>query len=280
MYPPQVWLQVRFTFLRDLWVRLTFGQMYPHRGEVLGQVDIFQIFGSGWPFVRCTPPTVRLQIRLTCLSVLQVRLTFGQMYPHSLSEASGHVDIFSDLKCQADLWSDVPYGQRHLVSKFYTTACLCQAHLWSDVSPSSEASGQADVFVRSLDQADLWSDIAPISEASGQVDMFVRSSGQADLWSDVPPPPQWGFRSGWHFCEIFRSGWPLVRCTPLAETSCGQVLHYCTFVSGWPLVRCTPTMGRDILWPSVILLQVRLTSLFEGKSGVSSNSNSSSMSRY
>ena len=23
-------------------------------------------------------------------------------------------------------------------------------------------------------------------------------------------------------------------CHPKAETSCGQVLHYCTFVSGWP----------------------------------------------
>ena len=50
------------------------------------------------------------------------------------------------------------------------------------------------------------------------------------------------FRSGLHFCQIFRSGLPLVRCTPrmrlqvgwhlvrpnpLAETSFGQVWYYC-----------------------------------------------------
>ena len=27
-------------------------------------------------------------------------------------------------------------------------------------------------------------------------------------------PPGSGFGSGWYFCQIFRSGWPLVRCTP------------------------------------------------------------------
>ena len=57
---------------------------------------------------------------------------------------------------------------------------------------------------------------------------FGQTSDQVDLWSDVPPQ---------------------------AETSCGQVWYY--FGSGWHLVRCTP--GRDILWPSVILLWVRLT---------------------
>ena len=39
-----------------------------------------------------------------------------------------------------------------------------------------------------------------------------------------------------------------------------------------------PSPGRDILWPSVILLQVRLTCLLEGKSGASCQSNSSSIS--
>ena len=38
--------------------------------------------------------------------------------------------------------------------------------------------------------------------------------------------------------------------------------------------------GRDILWPSVIILQVRLTCLFEGKSGASSQNNFSSISIY
>ena len=88
------------------------------------------------------------------------------------------------------------------------------------------------------------------------------------------------------------SGWPLVRCTP-TETTCGQVCYYfgqmyppqLGFGSGWHLVRflvrltsvrCTPWQrqlvakcvttlvrlisgqmyppGRDILWPSVLLL--------------------------
>ena len=52
-----------------------------------------------------------------------------------------------------------------------------------------------------------------------------------------------------------------------------------TFGSGSTLVRCTP-LGKDILWPSVILLQVRLTYLLKGKSGTSSCSNSSSISIY
>ena len=73
------------------------------------------------------------------------------------------------------------------------------------------------------------------------------------------------------------SGWSLVRCTPMAETSCGQVCYYFSWVdlcsdippmgrdiiwpnvlliqSGCPLVRCTPSPGRDILWLSVLLLQ-------------------------
>ena len=63
------------------------------------------------------------------------------------------------------------------------------------------------------------------------------------------------------------------------QTSCGQVWYYFTFGLGWPTVRCTPT-ARVILWPSVILLQVRLTCLFAGKSGASSHSNSSSISIY
>ena len=32
--------------------------------------------------------------------------------------------------------------------------------------------------------------------------------------SQMDSPRSWGFRSGWHFCQIFGSGWPFVRCTP------------------------------------------------------------------
>ena len=82
------------------------------------------------------------------------------------------------------------------------------------------------------------------------------------------------------------SGWPVVRCTPKAEKSGGQVWHYfrsgwhlVTFQSGWPLVN-VPLMDRQIFWPNKILLQVRLTCLLEGKSGASSHHNSSSISIY
>ena len=98
---------------------------------------------------------MRLQVRLTFLSHLQVRLSFGQMYPQD--QASGQVDIWADLG-QADLWSDVP---------------------------PPETSGDQVCYYFS--QADLCSDVSPGDEASGLVDIFVRSSGQADLWSDAPP---------------------------------------------------------------------------------------------
>ena len=35
-------------------------------------------------------------------------------------------------------------------------------------------------------------------------------------------PHRWGFGSGWCFCQIFRSGWCLVRWTPVGE-ALGQV---------------------------------------------------------
>ena len=60
-----------------------------------------------------------------------------------------------------------------------------------------------------------------------------------------------------------RSGWPLVSYTPARDILWPsvillQVRLICGhFGSGWPLVRCTP--NRDMLWPIVILLQVRLT---------------------
>ena len=53
------------------------------------------------------PPQLRLQVRLTFLSDLQVRLTFGQMDP--LAETScGQVCYYFG---QVDLWSGVPPAQ-------------------------------------------------------------------------------------------------------------------------------------------------------------------------
>ena len=45
----------------------------------------------------------------------------------------------------------------------------------------------------------------------------------------------------------------------------------------WSVV--SPT-GRDILWPSVLLHQVRLSCVLKGKSGAISHGNSSSISVY
>ena len=104
--PPQDELWVRMTFVqmyppgRDiLWasiiwlqIRLTFGETYPRWG-----------FRSGWPLVRCT----------------------------SQDEASGQVNIWSDI------WSGWPLvctpWQRHLMAKSDTTSG--QADLWSDIPP-------------------------------------------------------------------------------------------------------------------------------------------------
>ena len=97
---------------------------------------------------------------------------------------------------------------------------------------------------------------------------FSQTLGQVDLWSDAPPgrgfrsglhlvrlwirltfgqmyPPGWGFGSGWHLVRL-RSGWHLVRCTPQAETSCGQVWYY--FRPGWHLVR---SLGQVDIWSDI-----------------------------
>ena len=71
-------------------------------------------------------------------------------------------------------------------------------------------------------------------------------------------PPGWGFGSGWHFCQIFGSGWPLVRWTP-NRWGFGSSWHFCQILSsGWPLVRFMPWQ-RHLVAKCVTAL-VRLTS--------------------
>ena len=132
------------------------------------------------PLVRWTPLWMKLRVRLTFLSDLWVRWTFGQMYL-PLGEALDQVDIFVRSLGQTDLWSDVP----PIGEVLGQVRSLGQAELWSDVPPTiGKALSQVDIFVRSLGQTDLWSDVPPIGEVLGQ----VRSLGEADLWSDVPTP--------------------------------------------------------------------------------------------
>ena len=97
---------------------------------------------------------------------------------------------------------------------------------------ADEALGHVDIFVRSLSQVDFWSDVPPRQRhLMAKCDTTL---GQVNIWSDLWVrmtfcqiyTHRWGFRSVWHLVRLW--------------------------------VRCTPT-GRDILWPSVILLWVRLT---------------------
>ena len=73
-------LQVRLAFLSHLLVRMTYDQMFP-QDQAMGQVDIFVRSSGQADFWSDTPHKIRLRARLTFLSDLQVRLTFGQMYP-------------------------------------------------------------------------------------------------------------------------------------------------------------------------------------------------------
>ena len=102
-------------------------------------------------------------------------------------------------------------------------------------------------------QVNLWSDVHPTPRQRHLVAKYDTTSPlvQVDLQSDVPPRQR-------HF---------VARCDTISPL--GQVDLW----SDVPL-------ARDILWPSVILLQIRLTCLFESKFGASSHHNSSSISIY
>ena len=60
-----------------------------------------------------------------------------------------------------------------------------------------------------------------------------------------------------HIVFKFSDNFSALRCTTPTDEALGQVDIWSGIGSGWPLVRCTPS--RDILWPSVIILWVRLT---------------------
>ena len=134
--------RVTLTFLSVLWVRLTFGQMYP--------------------------PLVRLQVRLISLTDLHVRLTFSQLYP--IGVASVQVNIFDRSSCQADFQSAVPplvwiQVKSTFVSDFWVRLTFGQMYCLTETS-----CGQVYYY---FSKVDLWSDVSPIGEASGQVDIFV-----------------------------------------------------------------------------------------------------------
>ena len=270
--------------MKLLWVRLTFGQTYPQAGILWPSVILLwvsltsgQIFGSGWHLVRHIPRQRHL--------VAKCDTTLGQ------------VDIWSDLQLRLTLVRHIP-RQRHLVAKYETT--LGQVDIWSDIPPDrnilwpsvillwvSLTSGQtypeagkscSQVWyyfgsgwhlVRSLGKVDIWSDISP---------------GRGILWPSVILP--WVRLT---FGQIFGSGWHLVRHIPRqrhlvakCDTTLGQVDIWSDLQLRLTLVRHIPRQrhlvakyettlgqvdiwsdippGRNILWPSVILLWVSLTS--------------------
>ena len=79
--------------------------------------------------------------------------------------------------------------------------------------------------------------------------------GQVDLWSDVPPRMRFQVRLT--FLSDFGPAWPLVRCNPLGW-GFGSGWHFFQTLGQVDIWSDVPP-GRDILWPSVILLWVRLT---------------------
>ena len=80
MGPPVVVASGQVDIFVRSWVRLTFGQMYPI-SYASGQVDIFVRSLGQLTFGQMYPPSMRLQVRLSFLSDLWVRLSFCQMYP-------------------------------------------------------------------------------------------------------------------------------------------------------------------------------------------------------
>ena len=185
--------------------------------------------------VRCTPRQWHLVAKcdttfgqVEIWSDHQVRSIFGPIFRSGwhLVRSSGQVDI----------WSDITPRQRHFVARCDTTSS--QVDIWSDVFPRQRhLVAKSDIYfrpgwhlVRSSGQVDIWSDIT--SRQRHFVARCDTTSSQVDIWSDVFP----------------RQRHLVAKC----DTTLGQI-----FGSGWHLVRCIP--GRDILWPSVILLWVRLT---------------------
>ena len=98
-----------------------------------------------------------------------------------------------------------------LAGVLYTLKYFHMNTYWSFIEKSSVKQDiKCKVFKFSDILFALKSDGPPVDEALGQVDIFVRFLGQADLWSDVPPVEA-STGQEWYY---FRSGWPLVRCTP------------------------------------------------------------------
>ena len=86
-------------------------------------------------------------------------------------------------------------------------------------------------FGQTVGQVELWSDMPPRIRLSVRL-TFGETLGQVDSWSD------------------FRSGWPLVRCTPWQR----HLVAKCDTTLGQVDLWSDVPPGRDILWLIMILL--------------------------
>ena len=175
------------------------------------------MFRSGWSLVRCTPK-VETSCGQVCYYIGQVDLLSDGTSPTETS--CGQVWYYFK---SVDIWTDVQvrltFGQMYPQCRdiLWPNVLLLQSG-WPLVRCTLQQTscGQVSYY---FSQVDLWSDVAPTDEALGQVDIWS-DLGQVDLWSDVPPAEtsySWVLLL-WvrlTFCQIFGPGWPFIRCTPL-----------------------------------------------------------------
>ena len=169
--------------------------------------------------------------------------------------ALDQVDIFLRSLDQADLWSDVPPIVASSAQEWYYfraawhLVSLCIRLIFGQMYPLVEAtSGQDWYYLRSAWHfVSLW-----VWLTFGQITLVDTSSGQ-----------DWYYlRSTWHLDSLwvrltFGQMYPLPPWRPLM-TKFGTTLNILFFAwmnpAPTPAPAPCPTPGRDILWPSLVLL--------------------------
>ena len=215
---------------------------------------ICSILGAYWP---CIEDLCKAKAKPQCSNFQKTFLHLGRWTPRIRVQV--RFDIWSDFGSGWPLVRCTP-RQRHLVAK--CDATLGQVDIWSELWvrvtfgqitqgrdilwPSVVLLRSGWHLVRSLGHLDIWSDILPLGRGilwpSVVLPQVRLTFGQifrwGDIWSDILPRQRhlvakYGTTSG--LVDIWLDLWVTL-----------------TFGQTYPL-------GRDILWPSVVLPQVRLT---------------------
>ena len=158
---------------------------------------------------------------------------------------SGQADLRSDIPIeasggqvwyyfeQADLWSDVPPWERHLMAKFGTTLVRCTPQVQTSL-------GQVWYYFK---QVDLWPDVPPTDLSWPSLVLTLSRLIFGQMNPHCLPP---------HLHQPPPSASTPAPTLPLVETSCDQVWYY--------FGQMYPTPGRDISWSSIVLIHLdRLT---------------------